>query len=413
MSTFPLRAVRPALRLALALAAGEAAASLRAADWPQFRGPHSNGFTTETDVSWQLDAPDQLVWTADLPGRGVSGPIIVGNRVFVTAADGPRQEVLLVLCLDAGDGSLLWERRFWATGRTMCHEKTSVACGTPASDGQHVFALFSSNDLFCLDLDGNLRWLRGIAHDYPNVSNSLGMSSSLVVADGTVVAQVENDAESYTLGLDVRTGTNRWRLDRPPLSNWTSPVLIQPTPDRRLVGLQSGKGLTAIEPATGRVVWNYGEGASTIASSAPAGPEVYIPSSGLTAVRGETAAAPKQLWRAGPLRPGTASPVVGEGRLYVLNDAGVLNCGDLTEGRRLWQLRLKGPFSASPVATKTHLYAVNEKGLVQVVDLSAPEGAVASERDLGRTVLATPAISRQALYVRGEGRLWKLGRSSR
>jgi len=41
------------------------------------------------------------------------------------------------------------------------------------------------------DLEGNLLWFRGLGRDYPNASNSLGMSSSLVVVDGVVVAQVE------------------------------------------------------------------------------------------------------------------------------------------------------------------------------------------------------------------------------
>jgi NitT/TauT family transport system permease protein len=69
----------------------------------------------------------------------------------------------------------------------MCHPKTSVAAPTPCSDGKHVYAIFSSNDLVCFDLDGNLQWLRGITYDYPNVSNSLGMSQSPVVMDGTLV----------------------------------------------------------------------------------------------------------------------------------------------------------------------------------------------------------------------------------
>ena len=386
------------------------ATGVSAADWPQFRGPTSNGLSTEAGVPWKLDGPEALAWSVPLPGRGVSCPIVVGDRVFVTAASGPRQEQLRVLCFHTRDGSLRWERQFWATGRTMCHEKTSVAAPTPASDGERVFAIFSSNDLFCLDLDGNLLWLRGLTRDYPNVSNSLGMSSSLVVADGVLVAQVENDTESYTLGVDVRDGTNRWRLDRPKLANWTSPVLLSEG-GRPLVALQSGKGLAAVEPATGKVVWNYSEGASTIPSGAPAGGIVLVPSSGLTALQTEAGlAAPRQLWRAAQLRPGTSSPAVVDGRVYVLNDAGVLNCGEAATGKRLWQLRLKGPFSASPVIAETHLFAVNEKGLLQVVDLTAPEGAVVSERDLGQGVLATPAIAGQALFARSDAALWKFGR---
>jgi len=328
--------------LLLAAVLGGSAPGLRAADWLQFRGAHGAGTSPETGLRWDLDAPDSLTWTAALPGRGLSSPVVVGERIFVTAASGPRQEELQVLCFDAADGRLRWARQFWATGRTMCHEKTCVAASSPASDGERVFALFSSNDLFCLDLDGNLLWLRGLTRDYPNVSNSLGMSSSLVAADGVVVAQVENDTESCALGLDARTGVNLWRLDRPRLANWTSPVLLPAGDAPGLVALQSGKGVVAVELRTGRVLWNYADGASTIPSSAAAGDVLYVPSFGLTAIEaGPAGGKPKQLWRSGPLRPGTPSPVVSGDRLYVLNDAGVLSCGDARDGKRLWQLRLK------------------------------------------------------------------------
>ena len=88
--------------------------------------------------------------------------------------------------------------------------------------------LYSSNDLLCLDLDGNLQWLRGLTLDYPNASNSLGMSSSPIVVDGVLVVQVENDSESFAAGINVRTGENLWKLDRPKGANWTSPPLPRP-----------------------------------------------------------------------------------------------------------------------------------------------------------------------------------------
>lgn len=387
-----------------------ATVSVAAGDWPQFRGPHGNGVADETRLTWKVDATNAIVWTVNLPGRGVSSPIIVGDRVFVTAASGAHQDLLHVLCLNAADGSVRWKRTFWATGRTMCAEKTSVAGPTPASDGERVYALFSSNDLFCLDLDGNLIWLRGITRDYPNVSNSLGMASSLVVADGVLVAQVETDTESYAIGFDPLTGINRWRLDRPRMANWTSPMRFKGSDGRTLVTLQSGKGVAAVDPATGKVVWNYAGGAATIPSGAAAGGVLYVPSFGVTALQPEPGqSAPKQLWRAGAMRPGTASPTVADGRVYVLNDAGVLSCGATATGQRLWQLRLKGPFSASPVILGNALLTVNEKGLIQAVDLSPPEGAVMGERDLAETILATPAMAGGALYVRSYGRLWKLG----
>ena len=396
---------RVAATALLSLALG---ASLHAADWLQFRGPLASGTAEEGGLPAKLDAAKNLAWASDLPGRGLSSPIIVGNRVFVTASSGPKQDRLHVLCFDAREGRKLWERRFWATGRTMCHEKTAVAAPTPASDGQKIFALFSSNDLVCLDLEGNLIWLRGLTQDYPNASNSLGMSSSLVVVEGVVIAMIENDSESFTAGLDTESGTNRWKIDRPKRANWTSPVILKADGKPTLVGLQSSAGLSAVEPKTGKQVWNYGEGASTIPSSAVAAGVLFIPSQGLTALQltgGDVP--PRQLWRSSQLRPSTPSPVVVGDRVFTMNDAGVLSCGDTAAGRRLWQLRLKGPFSASPVAAGAFIYAVNEAGLLQVVDTSKPEGELVSEVDLKQTVLSTPSISGGAIYLRSDRTLWK------
>jgi outer membrane protein assembly factor BamB len=184
------------------------------ADWRQFRGPAGNGIVNDPALPTQLDTKN-IHWTIDLPGRGLSSPIVVGDRVYLTAASGPKQDRLHVICFSAKDGKKLWERQFRATGRTMTHEKTCVAAPTPVSDGERIFAIFSSNDVLCLDLDGNLLWLRGLTRDYPNASNSLGMSSSLTVADGVLITMVENDSESFTAGLDAKTGVNRWKLDRP------------------------------------------------------------------------------------------------------------------------------------------------------------------------------------------------------
>ncbi len=389
------------------------AARIASADWTQFRGPDGSGSVPDAVLPTALEPRKHITWELPLPGRGLASPIIVGDRVFVTASSGPKQARLHVLCFRASDGVKLWERQFFATGRTMCHEKTSVAANSPATDGQRIFALYSSSDLIALDLDGNLLWLRGLGLDYPNVSNSLGMSSSLVVADGTVVAQVENDSQSLALGIDVATGLNRWKLDRPKRANWTSPIVFtDPANGRASVLLQSSKGLLAVEPATGKELWNYEEGASTVPSSASSRGVVYVPSSGITALKpGVAGEAPTQLWRAGNLRPGTSSPTIVGDRLYTLNDAGVLTAGDVQDGKRLWQLRLKGPFSSSPVAAGRYVYATNEKGLLQVVDTSKPEGELISEMELGETILGTPAISGNALYIRSDGKLWKISGS--
>ena len=373
--------------------------SVYSSDWLQFRGPNASS------ISAEKTAPGpkiEVAWAVDIPGRGLSSPIVVGDNVFITCASGPEQANLHVFCFSATDGSKRWERVMKATGRTMSHNKTSVAAPTPCSDGKHVFALFSSNDLFAFDLKGDLLWLRGLTLDYANASNSLGMASSPVVVGDTLVVQSENDSESLAAGIDVKTGINRWKMERPKTANWTSAVIYQ-----NAVALQSSKGLTGVDPKTGEILWNYTDGAATISSSAVTENAIYVPSNGVTALAPEKGAT-SQLWRAAGLKPGTASPLVLGDSIYVLNGAGVMVKGSLKDGEGSWKLRLSGPFSGSPVGADKYLYIASERGAVQVIDTSAPEGAVIHTVDLKDTILCTPAISNGALYVRSDKKLWKL-----
>jgi len=384
------------------------ASSARGDDWLEFRGTGGASRVKEGSLPVELSAAS-VRWSADLPGRGLSGVLVVGDRAFVTTSDGPTQDRLHLVCLSASSGKILWDRQVWATGRTMCHSKTSVAAPTPCSDGKRVYAIFSSNDLVCFDLDGNLQWLRGITYDYPNVSNSLGMASSLLVTADTVIVPVENDSESYSLGIDAATGANRWRLDRPKGANWTSPVILEPG----LVALQSKKGIDAVRAVDGSTAWSYTEGADTVSSSALADGVLYVPSNGITALALDPAdpeKQPTQAWRENTLSPATASCVVAGDALYTINGAGVLTSGDRETGKRRWQLRLQGPYSGTPVTDGKHLWAVNEAGLVQVVELGEKEGKVVATLDLGDEILASPAAAAGALFVRSNTKLHKIGK---
>lgn len=391
------------------LAAIVLAANAAQADWLNFRGPQGSGYAPAEPAPPAALSEETLAWKVALPGRGLGSAIVVGEKVFVTAASGPDQQQLHVLCFAAADGTPLWERRFWATGRTMAHNKTNVAAPTPASDGERIYALFSSNDLICLDLDGNPIWMRGLTLDYPNASNSLGMASSPIVAGGTLVAQIENDSESFAAGFDLLTGANEWKIDRPKAANWTSPTVLR-FGDEDVVALQSSEGLLGVVPGTGSPVFTFGSGASTIPSSSASEGRIYVPSNGLTALSvSADGAEPEKLWNESAQRPGTASPLVVGESLYLINNAGVLAGVDTKTGERLWRVRLKGPFSGSPVASGTgeRLYVFNEEGVGQVVDLTGAEGAVTSEIELGETILSTPSLSDGALYVRSDGHLWK------
>ncbi|NBQ22963.1 MAG: hypothetical protein EBU26_01610 [Verrucomicrobia bacterium] len=134
---------------------------LCAEDWRQFRGPQASGIAQQPHPPTTL-GQHHIRWQTHLPGRGLSSPIIVGNHVYLSAAQGDDQSTLVVMAFHESSGEMAWKKTFHATGRTMCHEKTCVAAPTPVSDGSSLCVLFSSNDLVSLNLDGTLRWYRGI-----------------------------------------------------------------------------------------------------------------------------------------------------------------------------------------------------------------------------------------------------------
>jgi outer membrane protein assembly factor BamB len=385
-----------------------------AADWPQFRGPDSTGVAANASIPTKL----KIDWAAPLPGRGLSSPIVIGDRVFVTCASGSKQERLHLICFSYADGGKIWERQLQATGRTMSHPKTSVAAPTPCSDGSRIFAIWSSNDLAAFDLEGNLLWLRGLTADYANASNSLGMASSPIVIGTTVVVMIENDSESYSLGIDTATGRNSWKLERPKSANWTSPISWRMDAQSNPVAvLQSSKGLLAVDAGSGSKLWEYTGGASTMSSSVVADGKVFAVSNGITALAPKTNSnTPTQVWNSRQINPATVSPLVLGGQLFSINGAGIITSADTATGQVKWKVRLTGPFSSSPVGAGPYLVAVNEAGLVQVVDIAGSEGVSAGQFQLPlnqaakELILCTPALSAGHLFVRSDSNLWRLGK---
>ena len=381
--------------------------TLHAADWRQFRGNAANSVAVGESLPTELSG-DTIAWKTELPGRGLSGPIVVGEQVFVSASSGYTQDRLHVISIDVATGKQQWERQFIATGRTLTHDKMCNATPTMASDGQCVFAFFSSNDLICLDLDGNLQWLRGFGSEFPNASNSLGMSSSPVVIGNVVIVQVESDAEAFACGVDVESGSTIWQINRPRAANWTSPSILPATDNQpTLVLLQSSKGLTAVDPVTGTIAWNFDKGASTIPSATVDAGAIVIPSNGLTAIRPSADNTFDQLWNTSTISPGTASPVVFDGMAFALNSSGVLSAGDTQSGERLWQLRLRGSFSSTPITANGYLYLFNEDGTAFVVKPEKDKGTIVSELDLAEKILCSPGAANGALYVRSDAHLFK------
>lgn len=390
------------------------ALSASAQDWPQFRGPDTTSSSLRDDlpVEWSVETGAGIAWQADLPGNGVSTPIVVGDRVIVTAASGADNDRLHVLAFDARSGDKLWQRQFWATGRTQVYRTSSVAAGTPASDGARVFALYSSNDLVALDLEGNLLWIRSLTQQHPKLGNDIGMASSPVFVPtgggsdnsgggGVVVAQCESKTASFLAAFDPQTGATLWEVTRPEESNWTSPIAVGEG-----VLAQSREKFTMYAAATGDVLWEESADCASISSPVLAGDTLLVPADGVLALTASSDAAPEVRWSASRVKPGSPSVAVGGGVLYAIARGGIMTAASLDTGEPLWKQRLGGTFWATPVVTPSRVYAANQGGAVFVV--STDGGEVLAENKMGADLYGSPVAAAGGLFLRSNETLWKI-----
>lgn len=375
----------------------------RAEDWPEFRGPGGRGVAAGEAIRSTWSATEGIAWKADLPGRATSSPIVVGDLVVTTASSGARQDRLHVIALDKATGKLRWERVFWATGRTLCHPTSAVAAGTPASDGKRIVALYSSCDLFCLDLQGRLLWQRNLAVEHPKSGNDVGMGSSPRIVGDAVVVQIDCQGDAFAAAIDLATGVERWSVPRDRIAGWASPLAVAGDAGPAVL-LQNGRGLELRRLADGGEAWRWEGDCSGIATTVAAEGMLFVPSAGIVAV---TLGGREPAWRAAKLSPGIASPVAWNGSIACLNRGGVLVVGDTGDGGIRGQVRLAGTFWASPIVVGETLVAVNTEGkafLVAVDD--KPE--IVAENELPGTFTATPAVADGSLYLRSETALWKV-----
>jgi outer membrane protein assembly factor BamB len=397
------------------------AATLPADDWTGFRGPGGKGVSHGKDLPVKWGPTENIRWKVDLPGRGLSNPVIVKGKVFVTASSGYRERRLHVLCFDEATGKKLWERQFTSTGSTACHPMTCMAAPTPACDAKGVYALFATGDLAALDHDGNLLWYRSMVGDYPNLTNQVGMAASPVLVGNTLLLPLENVGDSFAAGINIKTGKNRWRVKRESDINWCTPVVFEQNGKKTALFLTS-KAATAFDPEKGTIRWTYPvEGLSSIPSAAVGDGVLFLPGGfpgdgNLHAVKPrQDGSQPELLWKTGKLKSGYASPVFYKGRLYGLSGV-AFNCVNPEDGEVIWTQRINGKFDGSPIAADGKIYITNEDGVTTVFEAGAKAKVLATNKlydkakvDDRNKILATPAIAGGAIFLRSDKQLFCIG----
>ncbi|MDX1985020.1 MAG: PQQ-binding-like beta-propeller repeat protein, partial [Bryobacteraceae bacterium] len=131
------------------------ALGLSGADWPQFRGPGGSGLCPSCgELPTEFGPGKNVLWKTGLP-EGKSSPVLVGDRIFLTGAEG---DDLITMCLSRTTGKLQWRQSVRAAKREAQHNLNHRAAPTAVTDGSSVFVFFADFGLVAYDFDGKQRW---------------------------------------------------------------------------------------------------------------------------------------------------------------------------------------------------------------------------------------------------------------
>src|SRR5579863_2752642 len=169
-----------------------------AADWPRFRGPNGSGVNETTGLPAEFGPDKNLVWKTPLP-PGHSSPILVGDRIFLTAYDADK---LLTFCLERSTGKILWRREAPRDRKEALDALNSPASPMPVSDGKNVFVYFGDYGLVSYGIDGNERWKMPLGP----FSNVYGMGVSPVLVDDEVVLVCDQSRNSFVAAFGQEDG---------------------------------------------------------------------------------------------------------------------------------------------------------------------------------------------------------------
>jgi outer membrane protein assembly factor BamB len=392
-----------------------------AEDWPQFRGPTGQGISGAKNVPVEWDAAKNVGWKIDVPGRGWSSPVVVGDRIYLTTAVGENtsKTSLRAMCFDVRDGKVVWDNEVFAAPQELVrqmHQKNSPASATPLVDGDRLYVHFGHMGTAAMDLAGKVLWRKQIK--YPPVH---GNGGSPVLADEKLIFNCDGAIDPFVIALDASSGAVKWKTPRNSgvkrNFSFATPLVIDVSGKPQVVSPASGM-VAAYDPHTGAEIWRvrWGGGYSVIPR-----PEfaqgIVVASSGydtaeLFAVRVQGAQGDATntniAWRSKKGAPNTPSPLIVGGAVYNVGDNGIASCIDLKTGKVNWTQRLDGNFSASPVGAEGRVYFQNESGVGFVVRADPSKFEQLAENDLGERSLASYAVGDGVLFIRTGSHLWKI-----
>ena len=396
------------------------------ADWPAFRGPSRDGVANgPLPTQWSKDSSN-IVWRTTIPGEGWSSPIVVGKRIFLSAAI-PRGESkdetssydLTLLSLDAQSGEVVSSLPLFVelSGSPRIHNKNSHASPTPLYDGENLYVHFGHQGTACVSLQGEVLW-KNDTLAYPPVHGNGG--SPTVVGDLLIFSRDGKDLAEVT-ALNKRTGAIVWQTARNVEArrqfSFCTPLVKEIDGKQQLI-LPGSNIVQSLDPRSGEEIWRLQyDGYSVIPRPIYESGLVFVctgydrPSLLAIDPSGTGDVTESHLkWTSKEAIPHTPSLVAYQGKIMAVSDKGIAVCFEAESGDLLWKKRIGGNFSASPLLVDNLLYLLSEQGDCTVLDISGDQPKSVALSKLGERCLASFAVVEDDLLLRSDVALYRIAR---
>jgi len=397
-------------------------------NWFQWRGPDFNGVAAPGDYPVKFSATENLLWKVELPGKGASTPIVSKDRIFITSAMGKGNEGEDgMLCFD-WTGKLLWQVMLGkqSPGR---NPRGSGSNPSVVTDGNRLFAYFKSGTFACLDLDGKILWKTNLEDSYGKTNLVWDFGTSPVLADGNVVLAVMHAGSSYLVALNQKTGEVAWKKDRNYVcefesdQSYTTPLVIRQDGQSRLI-VTGADHVTGHDVATGEMIWQIGgfnpsnqRSWRMIASPVIFQDIVIVPYGRGNYLAGVNVSGKGDitdnawLWNKKGIGTDVSTPVVFDGKIYVVSFNGKVWCLDIQTGKEMWESKLqgKGAIYSSPTLAGNKLYVCREEGTFYVCEVTSNGMQVLNQTKFDDNFVASPVLVQNRILLRGDKNLYCIG----
>ncbi len=403
--------------------------SARGENWPFWRGPNRDGVSHEKGIPATWSATENVAWRLPLPGPAGATPIVWNDSVFLTSVDGDK---LVLLCVGT-DGRPRWRRVVGWGNRDVRGDEGNSASPSPSTDGEHVWAFFTSGDLACYDFQGNRVWHVNLQDRYGRFEIAFGMTSTPILDGDRLYLQLIHSGGAKVLALDKGSGREVWLVKRPSDAiaeceqAYASPQLYRD--DQRAFLLTHGADyIVAHDLDDGREIWRCGglHPASgydptlrfvssplavpglIVVPSAKRGPTLALKPGGSGDITGRDEF---YYWKY-KLTPDVPSPLAVGGLVYLCRQNGNLICLDAKTGQQQYQQRTyPHRHRASPVYADGKIFLTARDGRITVCK-PGREFAILAVNEMGEPMSASPVVSGGRLYLRTFEALYAIGNAS-